>query len=106
MLVLIGNMQSLRPEADLAHQKSMEFRGKAGKIHQTLVKTLQQINDLRQEIQKKEAEKLSEKQQQLKKEATLKAQEKMKRGEKLSLEEFKLLVSTEEDESEGEDEHR
>ena len=100
MLELMGKRQSLRPEADAAHQKFLEFRQKANDAHQTLVETLRQIDALKREMQKREAEKLSEKQQRLKEEVTLKAQEKVKRGEKLSLEEFKLLAGA----SEGDEE--
>jgi len=100
MLELVGKIAGLRPEADAAHSTFVELRQKANDVHQTLVKTLQQIDALKKERQKVEAEKLGEKQQRFKEEATLKAQEKMKRGEKLSWEEFKLLTGSEEDEEE------
>lgn len=103
MLELVSEAQSLRSEADAAHQKNMEFRQKANEIHQKFLQTLQQINSVKQEAQKKEEAKQTEKTEKLREEAVQKAQEKMKRGEKMTWEEFKLLTETAEGE-EGEEE--
>ena len=52
---------------------------------------MQQIKSLKQEIQQKEKEQQTKRQEQLREEAAKKALEKMKRGEKLTWEEFKIL---------------
>jgi phosphoserine phosphatase len=103
MFELVSEAQSLRSEADAAHQKNMEFRQKANEIHQRFLQTLQLINSVKQEAQKKEEAKQTEKTEKLREEAVQKAQEKMKRGEKMTWEEFKLLTETTEGE-EGEEE--
>lgn len=92
MLELLNKAQSLKPEADAAHQKHVEFRQKANEAHQKYLELLQQIDSLKQEIKKKDEEQQTKRQQELREEALKKAQEKMKRGEKLTWEEFKLLA--------------
>ena len=92
MLELLTRAQNLKPEADAAHQKHVEFRQKANEVHQKFLELLQQINSLKLEIKKKEEEQQTKKQQELREEAEKKAQEKMKRGEKLTWEEFQLLA--------------
>jgi uncharacterized coiled-coil DUF342 family protein len=87
--------QNLKIKADTAHQKYLELRQKANETHQKYVKLLQQIDSLRQEIQKKNEEQQAKRQQELLEEATKKAQEKMKRGQKLTWDEFKLLTEQE-----------
>jgi len=92
MLGLLTKSQDLRAEADAAHQKYVELRQKSNEIHQSYVEFLQRVKLLEQEIQKRDAEKQAVRQQELCVEATKKAQEKMRRGEKLTWEEFKLLI--------------
>jgi phosphoserine phosphatase len=92
MLELLTQARNLRSEADAAHQKHVEFRQKTNEVHQKCLRTLQQINVLRQEIQQKEETLQAKKQQGIREEAVKKAQEKMKRGEKLTWEEFQLLA--------------
>jgi len=91
MIESMTKVQSLKSEADAAHQKYVEFRQKASEAHQKVLELLQQINSLKQEIQQKEEEQQAQKRQELREEALKKAHEKMKRGEKLTWEEFKLL---------------
>jgi len=92
MLESLTKAQNLKSEADAAHQRHVEFRQKANEAHQKFLKLLQQINSLKQEIQKKEEEQQAKRQRELREETTRKAHEKMKRGEKLTWEEFKLLA--------------
>lgn len=95
MIELLTKAQNLRTEADAAHQKYLEFRQKVDGTHQKYVKLLQQIDSLRQGIQKKNEEQQAKRQQELLEEATEKAREKMKRGEKLTWDEFRLLTEQE-----------
>jgi len=92
MFELLTKAQNLKSEADATHQKHMEFRQKANKVHQKFLELLEQINSLKLEIKKKEDEQQAKKQQELREEAVKKAHEKMKRGEKLTWEEFQLLA--------------
>jgi len=92
MLELLTKAQNLRAEADAAHQKHLEYRQKASEVHQEFLEVLQQFNSLKQEIQKKEEEQQAEKLQEMREEAVKKAREKMKRGEKMTWEEFQLLA--------------
>ena len=92
MLELLTKAQNLKSEADAAHQKHVEFRQKANEVHQKFLELLKQINSLKQEIKKKDEEQQAKKQQELREEAVKKAHEKMKRGEKLTWEEFQLLA--------------
>jgi len=92
MLELLTKAQNLKPEADTAHQKNMEFRQKANEVHQKFLEILEQINHVKLEIKKKDEEQQAKKQQELREEVVKKAHEKMKRGEKLTWEEFQLLA--------------
>jgi uncharacterized coiled-coil DUF342 family protein len=69
----------------------METRKKADGLHQRCTELLQKVNGLKQEQRSVEEAKQAERQRQLLEEARKKALEKMKRGEKLTWEEFKLL---------------
>jgi len=100
MLELLTKAQSLKLEADAAHQKHVEFRQKANQTHQNFLELLQKTRGIQQEIQKKEEEQRAEKQRELRKEAMEKIREKMKRGEKLTWEEFKLLSEQEDNATE------
>jgi uncharacterized coiled-coil DUF342 family protein len=92
MLELLTKAQNLKSEADAAHQNHVEFRQKANEAHQKFLEILEQINSLKLEIRKKDEEQQAKKQQELREEAVKKAHEKMKRGEKLTWEEFQLLA--------------
>jgi len=92
MLESLTQAQNLKSEADAAHQTHVEFRQKANRVHQKFLELLKQIDSLKQEIKKKEEEQQTKKQQALREEAVKKAHEKMKRGEKLTWEEFQILA--------------
>jgi len=92
MLELLTKAQNLKSEADAAHQKHVEFRQKANEVHQKFLEVLEQINSLKLEIKQKDEEQQAKRQQELREEVVKKAHEKMKRGEKLTWEEFQLLA--------------
>lgn len=96
LIEIIKNTKSLRQTADEAHQKHLEIRQKANQAHEKYVEIQQQIRVLKEEQAKREKEHHTKREQQLLEEATKKAQEKMKRGEKLTWQEFKLLTEHEE----------
>jgi uncharacterized coiled-coil DUF342 family protein len=73
----------------------MEIRQRASEVHQKYAELLRQVEALRQEMRRHEEEKQTQRQKELYKEALRKAQEKAQRGEKLTLQEFKLLAEEE-----------
>jgi len=90
-LEILNQIQNLKVEADNAHHKYVETSQKADGLHQRYIELLQKINGLQQKQRRVEEAKQAKRQKQLLKEARKKALEKMKRGEKLTWEEFKLL---------------
>ena len=88
----MNHIQNLKAEADNAHQKYVEPSKKADVLHQRYRELLQKIKDLKQKQRRIEEAKQAKRQKQLLEEARKKALEKMKRGEKLTWEEFKLLA--------------
>ncbi len=91
-LEILNQIPNLKVEADNAHQKYVETSQKADGLHQRYIELLQKINDARQKQRRVEEAKQAKRQKQLLEEARKRALEKMKRGEKLTWEEFKLLA--------------
>lgn len=94
-LEILSQIQNLRDEADNAHQKYVKTSQKSDGPYQRYIELLQEINDLKQKQRRVEEAKQAERQKKLLEEARKKALEKIKRGEKLTLEEFKLLAERE-----------
>jgi phosphoserine phosphatase len=92
----INKIKNLKEFADEAHEKYVEFRGRADQTHEKYIVIQQQIKSLLSELEKREKEHLAKREEELRKEVTQKAQEKMRRGEKLTWNEFKLLTENEE----------
>jgi len=91
MTETLGEIQALRAEADDAHQKYVEIKQQAQPFRQERGELLRQAKRLKQELRQVEEEKRLKRQRELHKELVEKALEKLKRGEKLSWEEFKVL---------------
>jgi uncharacterized coiled-coil DUF342 family protein len=96
LIGVLNNIKSLRLNADEAHQKYMGIRQKADESHERYVGIQRQIKALKDELAKREKEHYGERSRALREEVTKRAQEKMKRGEKLTWDEFKLLTEQEE----------
>jgi uncharacterized coiled-coil DUF342 family protein len=96
LIGVLNNIKSLRQNADEAHQKYVEIHQKADEGHERYVGIQRQIRALKDELAKKEKEHYGARGRALREEATKKAQEKLKRGEKLTWDEFKLLTEQEE----------
>jgi len=92
MIEILSEIHALRAEADNAHQKYVEIKQQAQPLHQERAELLRQTNSIKQEFRQAEEEKQLKRQQELRKELVEKALEKLKRGEKLSWEEFKVLA--------------
>lgn len=91
-LKILNQVHNLRVEADDAHSKYVEKRQKADGFHQRYKDLQQKINALKQKQREVEEAKQAKHQKQLLEEAQKKALEKMKRGEKLTWQEFKLIT--------------
>ena len=91
MTETLGEIQALRAEADDAHKKYVEIKQQAQPFRQERGELLRQAKRLKQELRQLEEEKQLKRQRELHKELVEKALEKLRRGEKLSWEEFKVL---------------
>ena len=94
-LGILNHIKNLQVEANNAHQKYVQIRRKADGIHQRFVELLQKINHLKQRQRRAEEVKQAERHKQLLEEARRRALGKIRQGEKLALEEFKLLSQKE-----------
>ncbi|UCH71119.1 MAG: hypothetical protein JSV29_03890, partial [Candidatus Bathyarchaeota archaeon] len=88
----LREIQSLRPEAEGAHQKYVEIKQKTQPLHQKRAELLRAAKSLKQKLRQAEEEKQLKRQRELQNQVVEKALEKLKRGEKLSWEEFKILT--------------
>lgn len=91
MLETSKRAQALQKEADEAHQKYIERRQQARTLNQKCQQLLEEIKTLREKIREVEDEKRANREMALRKELEEKALEKLKRGEKLTWEEFQAL---------------
>lgn len=92
MLENMKQIRTLRLEADSIHQKYVQTKQQARDLHQKRLKLSRQIGLLQQKLRRAEEEKQTERQHQLRKELEERALEKLKRGEKLTWEEFTVLA--------------
>ena len=92
MLENLNKARSLKVEADSAHQKYVEIKQQAQNLHQKCVELLDKIKTFEKELHETEEKKQTKRQHELLKELEEKALEKLKRGEKLTWEEFKILA--------------
>jgi uncharacterized coiled-coil DUF342 family protein len=92
MLETMNKVHVLRTEADSMHQKFIETKQQATCFHEESMKLMNQITVFKQKLREIEEEKQSENQHKIVEELKKRAKEKVKRGEKLSWEEFKVLA--------------
>jgi len=96
MMEIIGKANTLKTEADSYHQKVVQRRLEAQKVQEEYVDVQNRIETLTKQMTEKE-EKEKIRRQDEKREALKKAAlRKLKQGQKLTLEEFKLLGQEEE----------
>lgn len=81
-----------RARADEAHKNFLDFRTKADWAHQEFISNMVEIKQLRQQVHQVENEARSKKEEEILRKTEESATEKLKRGEKLSFEEFKTLI--------------
>jgi uncharacterized coiled-coil DUF342 family protein len=92
MIKDLEKAKTLKMEADGMHGKYVESKEKAKAYHLKCIEMLEQIKALRATIQQKEEKERSKQQANLKKRIEDEALDKLKRGKKLSFEEFKILA--------------
>jgi phosphoserine phosphatase len=92
MLETLDKARKLQVEADDAHQKYLETKQQAQQIHQKCVELVEKIKTFERELKENADKKQAERQGELQKELEERALAKLKRGEKLMWEEFKILA--------------
>jgi len=90
-LEVLKRISDSKIEADIAHHKYVWTKQQAEDLRKKYVKFLHQIEALKQELRQAEEKKRAERQIELRKALEERALEKLRRGEKLTLEEFKVL---------------
>ena len=92
MLENLNKTRSLKVEADSAHRKYIEIKQQAQNLHQKCAELLDTSKNFEKELREAEEKKQVKRQRELRKEVEERALEKLKRGEKLTWEEFKILA--------------
>jgi len=95
MLGKIEKAKGLKMEADDLHKNFLDARERARLVQRKFREILNQINLLRDEIQKEEDKEKKKSEKALRKKLEKRAREKVKRGEKLTWEEFQILAEKE-----------
>ena len=92
MVGILEKAHELQAEANEAHQKHVETRQQAQQQHEKCVELIEKIKAIEQELKETADKKQAERQGELQKELEERALTKLKRGEKLSWEEFQFLA--------------
>jgi len=95
MLGKIEKAEGLKMEADDLHKNFLDARERARLVQRKFREILNQINLLRDEIRKEEDKEKEKSEKALRKKLEKRAREKVKRGEKLTWEEFQILADKE-----------
>jgi len=91
-LEILNQIRAIRVQADVAHTRYVWTTQQSQELHKKYVNIAGQIKSLKQKLRRAEERKKAERQTELLTELEKKALEKLKRGEKLTLEEFKVLA--------------
>jgi uncharacterized coiled-coil DUF342 family protein len=92
MLEKINKVRELEMEADNMHQEFLKTRQKTKPLQEEITKILNQIKLLKVEIRREEEKEKKKSEEAIRKKIEEKAKEKLKRGEKLTWEEFQILT--------------
>ncbi|MDH5795660.1 MAG: hypothetical protein OEZ24_06075 [Candidatus Bathyarchaeota archaeon] len=92
MIERLESSRKLKAEADQMHEKYIERREQARALHLEYVKALEQIKALREKMREGEREERAKQEAHLRDKLEKEALDKLKRGEKLTFEEFKILA--------------
>jgi uncharacterized coiled-coil DUF342 family protein len=92
MLEKIEESKKVTTEADGLHQMFLQTRGKAKPIQEEIANVLNQMRQVKGEMRDEEAEERKRSEEAIRTELEQHARDKLKRGEKLTWEEFQLLA--------------
>jgi len=92
MMEELEKAKDFQTKADEMHRKYVETKEKANAVHLKCAEMSEQIKNLRTAIQQKEEKERKKQQLDLKKKIENDALEKLKKGKKLSFDEFKILA--------------
>ena len=95
MLEKIEKAKGLKMEADELHKNFLDSKERAKLVQRKFTEILNQINSLRDEIRDEEEKEKKKSEKALRKKLEKRAREKVKRGEKLTWEEFQVLAEKE-----------
>jgi uncharacterized coiled-coil DUF342 family protein len=91
MLVKMEEAKTIKAEADAIHKQFLEAKEKAKPIRDQIVSVSGEIRRMKGEAQEEEQKEKRRSEEELRESLEQKAREKLKRGEKLSWQEFQLL---------------
>jgi uncharacterized coiled-coil DUF342 family protein len=91
MLVKMEEAKTVKSEADATHKQFLEAKEKAKPIRDQIGSICREIRRLKGEAQEEEENEKRRSEEELRQSLEQKAREKLKRGEKLSWQEFQLL---------------
>lgn len=91
MLAKVQEAKNAKTEADAFHKQFLDAKGKAKPIEDQIVSITREIRRLKGEIHDEEEQEKKQNENELRQTLEEKAREKLKRGEKLSWQEFQLL---------------
>jgi len=91
MLAKIEESKKLKDESDRLHKQFLEARGRAQPVQEAIARILEETRLLKEEIRAEENMEKKQKQAVFREKVENEAREKLKRGEKLTWEEFQLL---------------
>jgi uncharacterized coiled-coil DUF342 family protein len=91
MLAKLEEAKTAKAEADAIHKQFLEAREKAKPVRKQIVSITTEIRRLKGEVREEEQEERRHSEDELRQSLEQKAREKLKRGEKLSWQEFQLL---------------
>jgi len=91
----LDKIRDLKAEADEMHKKYLESREKVRELHSRYKEILDQVRSLKKVIREKEEKEKAKRLSELRKKVEKEALDKLRRGEKLTFEEFKVLAEEE-----------
>lgn len=100
MIIKIEDSKKLRAEANRLHQLFLEAKEKATSIKAEIIQVSNGLRRIKGEIREEEDQKRKQSEESLREKLQAAAKEKLKRGEKLTWDEFKLLNEDQSEESE------
>jgi uncharacterized coiled-coil DUF342 family protein len=97
MVSKIEESKALKTEADNLHQTFLQARERTKPIQEEIAKILDQLKLLKGEIHSEKEQERKKKEETLREKLEAEAREKVKRGDKLTLAEFKLIAGNDEE---------